>query len=128
MSSASPESALPATGPAAHNFHDANFPVDEEGRVYHLGVRKGEGKENVDIFDYINFFQSPTASFLWEVNPVPPSLLRFWTRLRRHSFDARIEDLLCTLVQRAGYVCRPRSAVCLTCAQIPITIIATGMV
>ncbi len=24
-------------------LHDANFPRDPEGRVYHLGVKRGEG-------------------------------------------------------------------------------------
>ena len=30
------------TSKAVHNLTDANFPRDEEGRVYHLGVKKGE--------------------------------------------------------------------------------------
>ena len=31
--------------PTLTSFHDANFPRDPEGRVYHLGVARGEGTE-----------------------------------------------------------------------------------
>ena len=35
--------AAPVNSLQSHNFHDANLPVDAEGRVYHVGVKKGEG-------------------------------------------------------------------------------------
>eukprot|EP00700_Malawimonas_jakobiformis_P001950 EC722866.1.p1 GENE.EC722866.1~~EC722866.1.p1 ORF type:complete len:153 (+),score=18.11 EC722866.1:33-461(+) len=34
--------AAPVSSLRSHNFHDANFPTDAEGRVYHVGVKKGE--------------------------------------------------------------------------------------